>query len=191
MGTVSEGPNQMVLASWKRVPNKEKLCCPGGQERQLYGSRRQTLASWSQERQVIQCSSVILRASALGNSQYDFHFSSFFDQRPPGSVPAVLLGFQPALALTGALCLQQVLSARCLRASGWTTLTRILMEEAQPPEPGSETWLWISRAKPGRALKGSEAPEAAALWGGLTLAVPAAALVSLPPLGCLEEGIAG
>ena len=100
MGTVSEGPNQMVLASWKRVPNKEKLCCPGGQERQLYGSRRQTLASWSQERQVIQCSSVILRASALGNSQYDFHFSSFFDQRPPGSVPAVLLGFQPALALT-------------------------------------------------------------------------------------------
>lgn len=37
-------------------------------------------------------------------------FFSFFDQRPPGSVPAVLMGFQPALALTGALCLQQVLS---------------------------------------------------------------------------------
>nr|XP_027802595.1 growth arrest-specific protein 7 isoform X2 [Marmota flaviventris] len=30
--------------------------------------------------------------------------------RPPGNVPAVLLGFQPALALTGALCLQQHLS---------------------------------------------------------------------------------
>ncbi|XP_015976779.2 growth arrest-specific protein 7 isoform X2 [Rousettus aegyptiacus] len=31
--------------------------------------------------------------------------------RPPGSVPAVLLGFQPALALTGALCLQQNLGS--------------------------------------------------------------------------------
>ncbi|KAM5150861.1 growth arrest-specific protein 7 isoform 2-T2 [Callospermophilus lateralis] len=31
--------------------------------------------------------------------------------RPPGNVPAVLLGFQPALALTGALCLQQNLGS--------------------------------------------------------------------------------
>ncbi|XP_032136173.1 growth arrest-specific protein 7 isoform X3 [Sapajus apella] len=31
--------------------------------------------------------------------------------RPPGNVPAVLLGFRPALALTGALCLQQNLGS--------------------------------------------------------------------------------
>lgn len=42
------GGHLLVPASWRRVPNKEKLCCPGGQERQLYGSRRQILASWSQ-----------------------------------------------------------------------------------------------------------------------------------------------
>jgi len=38
--------------------------------------------------------------------------------RPPGNVRAVLLGFQPALALTGALFLQQVLSTLYVRATG-------------------------------------------------------------------------
>lgn len=42
----------------------------------------------------------------------------FLWQRPPGNVPAVLLGFQPALALTGALCLQQVRVTQKLGISG-------------------------------------------------------------------------
>lgn len=42
----------------------------------------------------------------------------FLWQRPPGNVPAVLLGFQPALALTGALCLQQVRTTQKLGISG-------------------------------------------------------------------------
>ncbi|XP_008853948.1 growth arrest-specific protein 7 isoform X4 [Nannospalax galili] len=37
--------------------------------------------------------------------------STRLPMRPPGNGPAVLLGFQPALALTGALCLQQNLGS--------------------------------------------------------------------------------
>lgn len=158
-GSQPEG-HLLVPASWRRVPSKEQLCCRGGwvAGEAIIWEQKADSSFLESERQVIHCCSVTLRASALGNSQYDFLSSSFFDQRPPGSVPAVLMGFQPALALTGALCLQQVLSTCCLRASGWTTLTHTFTGEAKPLEPGSETRLWISWAKPGRGLEGSEAP---------------------------------
>lgn len=121
LGTVSEGPNQKATF-WSQFhgegsPVKSSFVALGAGEAIIWEQKADS-SFLESERQVIHCCSATLRASALGNSQYDFLFSSFFDQRPPGSVPAVLLGFQPALALTGALCLQQVLSTCCLRVSG-------------------------------------------------------------------------
>lgn len=127
-------------------------------------------------------------------------FFSLFDQRPPGSAPAVLLGYQPAPTLTGALCLQQVLSAHCFGAAGRGHMPTFI---GKAKTLHSETWLGSYRPNLGRGLEGKRSyrlvgPQENISMAGLaatgdSLRVGTSPLLSFcgilgSPLSCQEKG---